>query len=37
MRADSHTKYALRKNGQQDITPLHPELAEALEPILGET
>ena len=37
MGADSHTNYALRKNGQQPITPLHPELAEALEPILGET
>lgn len=37
MGADSHTNYALRKNGQQDITPLHPELAEALEEILGET
>ena len=37
MGADSHTNYALRKNGQQDITPLHPELADALEDILGET
>ena len=37
MGADSHTNYALRKNGQQDITPLHPELAEALEEILGGT
>jgi DNA polymerase-3 subunit alpha len=37
MGADSHTKYALRKNGQQPITPLHPELAEALEPILSGT
>jgi DNA polymerase-3 subunit alpha len=37
MGADSHTNYALRKNGQQDITPLHPELAEALEQVLGET
>ena len=37
MGADSHTNYALRKNGVQEITPLHPELAEALEPILGET
>lgn len=37
MGADSHTNYALRKNGVQDITPLHPELADALEPILGET
>lgn len=37
MGADSHTNYALRKNGQQDITPLHPELAEVLDDILGET
>jgi len=37
MGADSHTNYALRKNGQQEITPLHPELAEALEEVLGET
>ncbi|MEK9602176.1 MAG: DNA polymerase III subunit alpha, partial [Pontimonas sp.] len=37
MGADSHTNYALRKNGQQDITPLHPELATALEEVLGET
>ena len=37
MGADSHTNYALRKNGQQDITPLHPELADALEQVLGET
>jgi len=37
MGADSHTNYALRKNGQQDITPLHPELSTALEEVLGET
>lgn len=37
MGADSHTNYALRKNGLQPITPLHPELAEALEGVLGET
>ena len=37
MGADSHTNYALRKNGAQKISPLHPELAEALEPILGTT
>jgi len=37
MGADSHTNYALRKNALQDITPLHPELAGALEPILGAT
>ena len=33
----SHTKYAQRKNGQEPITPIHPELAEALEEILGAT
>src|ERR671932_44106 len=37
MGANSHTNYALRKNKQQDVTYLHPELAEALEPILGTT
>lgn len=37
MGADSHTNYALRKNGHQDITPVHPELADALEEILGGT
>ena len=37
MGANSHTNYALRKNKQQDVTYLHPDLAEALEPILGTT
>ena len=37
MGAESHTNYALRKNGQQEIVPIHPELKEALEPILGTT
>ncbi|GAA1654069.1 DNA polymerase III subunit alpha [Kribbella alba] len=37
MGANSHTNYALRKNGQQEITYLHPELEQALEPILGPT
>src|SRR6266540_2294150 len=37
MGANSHTNYALRKNGQQEITYLHPELEEALKPILGPT
>ncbi len=37
MGAGSHTNYALRKNGQQPITPIHPELAESLEEILGTT
>ena len=37
MGADSHTNYALRKNGKQAITPLHPELAEPLAEILAPT
>ncbi|MFG3710838.1 DNA polymerase III subunit alpha [Micromonospora sp. NPDC047730] len=37
MGANSHTNYALRKNGQQEITPIHPELAEPLDEILGPT
>nr|WP_245951220.1 DNA polymerase III subunit alpha [Phytoactinopolyspora halophila] len=37
MGANSHINYAQRKNGQQEITPIHPELADALEPILGTT
>ena len=37
MGVDSHTNYALRKNGKQDITPIHPELAEPLQDILGTT
>ncbi|MEA5456898.1 DNA polymerase III subunit alpha [Sinomonas sp. JGH33] len=37
MGANAHTNYALRKNGQQEITPIHPELAEPLEDILGGT
>ncbi|ROP43074.1 DNA polymerase III subunit alpha [Pseudokineococcus lusitanus] len=37
MGAGSHTNYALRKNGQQEITPIHPELAEPLADVLGET
>jgi DNA-directed DNA polymerase III (polc) len=35
MGANSHTNYALRKNGQQEITPIHPELAEPLAEILS--
>src|SRR5690606_21979500 len=30
MGANSHTNYALRKSGAQPISPIHPELAEAL-------
>jgi DNA polymerase III subunit alpha len=37
MGAGSHTNYALRKNGQQPITPIHPELAESLRDILDTT
>jgi len=37
MGVDSHNKYALRKNKVQDVEYLHPELAAALEPILGST
>ncbi|MGH3281007.1 MAG: DNA polymerase III subunit alpha, partial [Trebonia sp.] len=37
MGVNSHTNYALRKNGQQDITPIHPELEEPLKEILEPT
>jgi DNA polymerase III subunit alpha len=37
MGADSHTNYALRKNGRQPVNPIHPELAEPLAEILDET
>lgn len=37
MDANAHNNYADRKTGRQDITPIHPELEDALEPILGET
>lgn len=37
MGANSHTNYALRKNGQQAVTPIHPELEEPLAEILGNT
>ena len=37
MGANSHTNYALRKNGQQEITPIHPELEEPLREILDTT
>ncbi|WP_199040218.1 DNA polymerase III subunit alpha [Glycomyces salinus] len=37
MEANSHNNYADRKNGRQEITPIHPELAEPLEEILAET
>ncbi|MGL5808962.1 MAG: DNA polymerase III subunit alpha, partial [Nocardioides sp.] len=37
MGADSHNKYARRKTGREPVEPIHPELGEALEEILGET
>jgi DNA polymerase-3 subunit alpha len=37
MGVNSHTNYALRKNGQQEITPIHPELEEPLREILLPT
>ena len=37
MGMNSHTNYALRKNGLQAIEAIHPELAEALEESLGVT
>ncbi|MGB7447669.1 MAG: DNA polymerase III subunit alpha [Ornithinimicrobium sp.] len=37
MGANSHVNYALRKNGKQEVSYPHAELAEALEPILGTT
>ena len=37
MGVNSHTNYALRKNGLQKIEPIHPELAEPLSEVLGGT
>ncbi|MET9244535.1 DNA polymerase III subunit alpha [Nonomuraea sp. NPDC003709] len=37
MEMNAHTNYALRKTGKQPVEPIHPELEEALEPILGDT
>lgn len=37
MGADSHNKYADRKNGRAEIEPIHPELEEPLKDILGTT
>ncbi|MCQ8834624.1 DNA polymerase III subunit alpha [Streptomyces malaysiensis] len=37
MGMNSHINYALRKNGQQEITPIHPELEEPLKEVLGIT
>lgn len=37
MGMNSHTNYALRKTGLQEITPIHPELAEPLADVLDGT
>ncbi|MEU7583032.1 DNA polymerase III subunit alpha, partial [Streptomyces sp. NPDC041068] len=37
MAMNSHTNYALRKTGQQEITPIHAELEEPLREVLGLT
>ena len=37
MGANSHTNYALRKNGHQKVTGIHPELEEPLAEILDTT
>ncbi len=37
MAANSHIEYADRKNGRKPVTPIHPDLEEPLEEILGET
>ncbi len=37
MGAKSHTEYADRKNGRKPVEPIHPELAEPLADILGDT
>ncbi|MEV5710387.1 DNA polymerase III subunit alpha [Actinoallomurus sp. NPDC052274] len=37
MEMNAHTNYALRKTGRQDVEPIHPDLKEALDPILGDT
>ena len=37
MGANAHTDYALRKNGIQEVIPIHPELKEPLAEILGGT
>ncbi|WP_283135779.1 DNA polymerase III subunit alpha [Rhizohabitans arisaemae] len=37
MAMNSHVNYALRKTGQQEITPIHPEVAEPLKDVLDIT
>ncbi len=37
MGANSHNEYADRKNKRKPVVPIHPELADALSDILGDT
>ena len=37
MGVNAHNDYADRKNKRQEVIPIHPELTEALEEILGDT
>ena len=37
MGENSHNDYADRKNGRKKVEPIHPELSEALQEILGDT
>jgi DNA polymerase III subunit alpha len=37
MGANAHNDYADRKNGRKPVAPIHPELAEPLAEILGDT
>jgi DNA polymerase-3 subunit alpha len=37
MGMDSHNKYARRKTGREQVSAIHPELAQPLEEVLGET
>ena len=37
MGANAHNDYADRKNGRKPVTAIHPELAEPLEDLLGDT
>jgi DNA polymerase-3 subunit alpha len=37
MGANAHNDYADRKNGRKPVVPIHPELADPLREVLGET
>jgi DNA polymerase-3 subunit alpha len=37
MGANAHNDYADRKTGRKPVVPIHPELARALDPVLGDT